>query len=571
MRIRLPILVIALLIGLLTLPSIVSGAKSYSADRFDVDVAVQDDGSLLVTETVIFRFSGGPFTYVFRDLPTDHTDGVTIVSASMDGQALPPGKNAGQVEIRGRNPIKVRWHFAPTLDSSHTFVLVYRALGVIRMNPDADLLAWQALPDDYDYPIASSTITVTYPKAIQRIAAPRVRAGDASVETSAGQVRFVTQNLKPKSPFVLELSFAPGSLVTQPPQWQARAAAANRVAPTLGLFTAALTLLGLGAVAVYLRRFSRPVSSTASVVRPTTPPSRLPPAIAGVIGSSAAAASGWNQALAALFDLAARGALRFEEASDKKWYRQHDFILQRQDQLAGLRPHEQAALDVVFNDKGRMLTSVRLSDLQNRLTSRLGEFNKAIEQEMQDMGLLDPARRQVKQALTVAGLALLGLLVVGLGLCILIGATTGLWPVLLPLIAVFIVDMALFIAAGAFSPLSEAGLAEHAQWKAFREHLQEVIKGREPFSVQNTSLLFEPNLPFAAGLGLLDRWVKFFQKEGTLIVPTWFSSLSRSGDGSEIAIFATMMHSAGSVGGDASGAGAGAGAGAAGGGASGAG
>ena len=133
---------------------------------------------------------------------------------------------------------------------------------------------------------------------------------------------------------MLELSFAPGSLVTQPPQWQARAAEASRVAPALGLFTAALTLLGLGGVAAYLRRYSRPASSTASVVRPTTPPSRLPPAIAGVIGSSAAAAPGWNQALAALFDLAARGALRIEEATDKKWYRQQDFVLLRQDQPA---------------------------------------------------------------------------------------------------------------------------------------------------------------------------------------------------------------------------------------------
>ena len=569
MRIRLPISVIAILIGLLTLPSIVSGAKSYSADRFDVDVAVQDDGSLLVTETVIFRFNGGPFTYVFRDLPTDHTDGVTVVSASMDDQTLPPGKDAGQVEIRGRNPIKVRWHFAPTSDSSHTFVLVYRALGVIRVNPEADVLAWQALPDDYDYPIASSTITVTYPKAVQRIAAPRLRAGDASVETSAGQVRFVAQNLKPKSPFVLELSFAPGSVITQPPQWQARAAEANRVAPTLGLFTAALTLLGLGGVAAYLRRYGRPASSTAAVVRPTTPPSRLPPAIAGVIGSSAAAASGWNQALAALFDLAARGALRFEEAPDKKWYRQHDFIVQRQGQPAGLRPHEQAALDLVFSHKGQMLASVKLSDLQNRLTSRLGEFNKAIEQEMQDLGLLDPARRQVKRSLGIAAALLFGLLIVGLALGVLIAVNTGLWPVLLLLIAVFSMSMALFIASAGFSPLSEAGMVEHQQWKAFGDYLREVVKGRELFSEAATSSMFEANLPFAAGLGLLDRWVKFFQKEGALTIPTWFSSLSRAGDGSEIAIFATMMHSAGSVGGDASGAGAGAGA--AGGGASGAG
>lgn len=569
MRTRLPVFVTAILIGLLTLPSLASGAKSYSADRFDVDVAVQDDGSLLVTETVIFRFSGGPFTYVFRDLPTDHTDGVTVVSAALDGQTLAPGKDAGQVEIRDRNPIKVRWHFAPTSDSSHTFVLVYRALGVIRMNPEADLLIWQALPDDYDYPIASSTITVTYPKAIQRVAAPRLRAGDASVETSAGQVRFVAENLKPESPFVLELGFTPGSLITQPPRWQARAAEANRAAPVLGVFTAALSLLGLGAVAVYLRRYRRPTSSTAGLVRPTTPPSRLPPAIAGVIGSTAGAASGWNQALAALFDLAARGVLKIEESPDKKWYRQHDFILQRQDQPAGLRPHEQAALDLVFSNKGQMLTSVKLSDLQNRLTSRMGDFNKPLEQEMQDMGLLDPARRQVKRALGIAAAVLFGLLIVGFALGILIAVSTGLWPVLLPLIAIFIVDLALFIASAGFSPLSEAGMVEHQQWKAFGDYLREVIKGRELFSEADSSSMFEANLPLAAGLGLLDRWVKFFQKEGALTIPSWFSSLSRSGDGSEIAIFATMMHSAGSVGGDASGAGAGGGA--AGGGASGAG
>ena len=125
---------------------------------------------------------------------------------------------------------------------------------------------------------------------------------------------------------------------------------------------------------------------------------------------------------------------------------------------------------------------------------------------------------------------------------ILIGATTGLLPVLLPLIAIFIIDMALFIASATFSPLSEAGMAEHRQWKAFGDHLREVVKGRELFSLADTSSMFEANLPLATGLGLLERWVKFFQKQGALTIPTWFSSLSRAGDGSEMVIFATMMH-----------------------------
>ena len=116
------------LLGLLLAPgSVAAAGKSYSADRYDVDLAIQNDGSLLVTETLVFRFVGGPFRYVFRELVLDESDGVADIQASMDGAALPTGKNAGQVEIGGGNPTKVTWHFGPVSDSTHTFVLKYRA------------------------------------------------------------------------------------------------------------------------------------------------------------------------------------------------------------------------------------------------------------------------------------------------------------------------------------------------------------------------------------------------------------------------------------------------------------
>ena len=115
------------------------------------------------------------------------------------------------------------------------------------MKSEGDVLAWQALPDDYEYTIASSTVTVSYPKAIQRVAVPRVTVGEASVETGDGQVRFVAQNLEPDSHLIVELGFAPGSLVTQPPQWQAVEIESNRLAQPLALASGALTLLGVGA------------------------------------------------------------------------------------------------------------------------------------------------------------------------------------------------------------------------------------------------------------------------------------------------------------------------------------
>src|SRR5215467_349952 len=75
-------LALATLMLFLSQPS--APAKTYSAEQFNQAITVQQDGSLVVKETVIFTFTGGPFTYVYRDLPTDKTDGVVVLSATMD-------------------------------------------------------------------------------------------------------------------------------------------------------------------------------------------------------------------------------------------------------------------------------------------------------------------------------------------------------------------------------------------------------------------------------------------------------------------------------------------------------
>jgi len=299
----------ALILALVLLlwPGTALGAKEYSADRFDVQAAVQADGSLLVTETVVFRFVGGPFTYVFRTLPTDYTDGITEITASMDGVAFPPGQGAGQVEIRGRDPIKVTWHFAPTSDSTHTFVLRYRLLGVIRQERDTDLLLWYALPTDYDYRIASSTVRVTFPSTATLLSAPEVRKGRATVETGVGQVTFTARDLKADSTLLVALHFPPGSLVEAPPQWQVRQTQAQQAAP--GFLAAALAVLAAGAaglVAFWTRQRRETAAFAASELNYTAPPSDLSPAIAGVLNSTGAQAA-WSQALGTMFELGAAG------------------------------------------------------------------------------------------------------------------------------------------------------------------------------------------------------------------------------------------------------------------------
>ena len=138
-------LTLSLLLCLLLIAT-VQAAKSYEAQRYDVDLAIQEDGSLVVTETAVFDFEGGPFTYVFRDLAYTEVDAIDRLQASMDGKVLPQGTGPGQVEIQAGDPLQVTWHFAPTSDSTHTFTLVYRVQGAIRQLDDADALIWRAIP-----------------------------------------------------------------------------------------------------------------------------------------------------------------------------------------------------------------------------------------------------------------------------------------------------------------------------------------------------------------------------------------------------------------------------------------
>src|SRR5512139_1948115 len=107
----------------------VQAEKSYYAQRFDVQIDIQEGGSAIITESVDFHFEGDPFKYAFREIAATETDGLTFMDASMDGVLMQQGTQAGQVEVETGDPLKVTWHFLPTSNSTHTFKVRYRADG----------------------------------------------------------------------------------------------------------------------------------------------------------------------------------------------------------------------------------------------------------------------------------------------------------------------------------------------------------------------------------------------------------------------------------------------------------
>ena len=60
--------------------------KTFFAEHYDARLEVLHGGTLRVVETVTLRFNGGTFREFYRIVPTRSTDGIEIVSATLDGQ-----------------------------------------------------------------------------------------------------------------------------------------------------------------------------------------------------------------------------------------------------------------------------------------------------------------------------------------------------------------------------------------------------------------------------------------------------------------------------------------------------
>ena len=225
-------------------------AKSYSADRFDSVVRVLPDGSLDVTETVVFRFIDGTFKEVFREVPVRRTDGVEIVRAEIDGQTMPFGNELGTVSVRqadGR--MRVVWQFRTVEHVTRTFVLNYRVRGVVRHEGDADVLVWRTTPNEHGYRIESSTARFELPVQPQR--APGVttrKAGSHHVSTDGNVVEITTERIAANGWVDAGFRFPARSVASVAPRWQQRAAEIDASAPqwiaaALVVFAAGLILL----------------------------------------------------------------------------------------------------------------------------------------------------------------------------------------------------------------------------------------------------------------------------------------------------------------------------------------
>jgi len=525
------------LILIAALTAIPAGAreKQHVAQRFEVTGTLQPDGSLEVVEIAAFRFTGGAYTAVTRELRAAESDGIDVLEAGMDGRVLPRGDDEGQVEVDGGSRrVRIAWHFAPALDQVHLFTLRYRYRGVIRQGEGEDWFRWPPFPTRFDYPIEDGTARLIWPASARLRRQSQVEGPSSSVSILDNGVEVRVANYREADDDVrFTARFEPGAFPAVEPQWQRDAARAQKMAPAFiagAVMIAAATALALW---LFFLRYRRDGVEWRTKEAVSAPPDTLPPALAGSIARGRVSVS-WQQVLAAAFDLARRGALGIEEKPGGMLGRRK-FVIRR-GREGELRPHERAVMDALF-------TSGASEDRFDRALSRAGRrarrIGNAITSELEAERFIDRDRAEGAKALTISGIVVI---LLGIGIAIVLAATgmrLGEASIAVPLALAFS-GLAMVISASAFSTLTPAGLRVAGRWAAYRKHLKQDIRERR---IPGDGEAIGRLLPFAAALGLLPAFGKALQKIEVSHLPAWLRTLDAAGGGSAAMVAVIMAGS----------------------------
>jgi protein-S-isoprenylcysteine O-methyltransferase Ste14 len=546
-------LTLGILISLVATPALADG--KYSADRYDSRIEALRGGAIQVTETVVIRFESGSFTQFFRAIPVRMTDGIEVVSASMDDQPLARGKGAGQFEISNSSNVRVTWHFPQTPPSTHTFDLVYTVRGVVRQEADADVLAWRILPSEHRYQIASSTADISLPSS--PIVAPELetrRVGDSSVRVNDRSVRIDARDLRANGWTQTSIRLPRGSVIDEPPAWQQHQIEVAETARTWIIAGVIVVVGGLILLFFVHQQYDSPTRDYSTAAHWAMPPDASPPAIAGALLANGSPRL--EHAMAALVSLAERGELRIDE--QRRLLGQRQFTITRAKRDRSMAPYEEKLIEIIFDGHGG---TVALGKARNRLMRQFRKFKTALEPAMQAAGLLDEDRRAVRRRFAQIAIACLISAGVAAFTLALMVERFGPLPMLIPA-ALAVVGAATLICFAAHTPLSNEGIQRARGWRGFRGHLRDIARDREP---SPSDPVTRQMLSYAIALGLAHSWASYLKKHRSA-APDWFHAVAATGDDSAVA-FSTFVASGGAHAGGAHGGAAGA---TAGGGASGA-
>lgn len=522
------IFLIPVLVFIFTIQPASAQVKSFYWEQFDVDMTLLENGDIRVRETQTLVFSGAPFTFGYATIPTGSSggnDAINDIAVSENGIPYIESSNQqpGTYDVtHSGDEIRIEWYFDEAL-GSHTYEFNYTIQGGVIVGTseqgDGDQIFWKAIPPDIPGRVFNSEVTIHLPEGIRPqqytgttdyLVAGTLNGDASKVQTQVSEdgrsiTYLLIESMTTGDLYEVRVQFPHGLLDIPVPTWQQRQQRSdfyNLIAVVIAL----LLTVG-GPLAILVLWYVKGRDPQLSVVVPdalTTPPSSLPPAIAGTLIDEKA---DMRDIVSTLVDLAGRGYLTITEEK-----RNH--IFKRTKKEGGLRPFEQRFLTDVFRGKEEK----SLSGLRYKFAEKLPRLRKMLYQELVDNGYATRSPEVVRNSYVVFGWITLVIAFISFfALPIMLGdlATAA---VCIPF-ALGFSGVIMLIVSRVMPAKTAKGAEEAAKWEAFKNYLQNIERYT---NLQEAGDIFEKYLGYATAFGLDRSWIRKFSKVSHTPIPGWY-------------------------------------------------
>jgi hypothetical protein len=505
--------------------------KTWSIDSVDQVLNVQENGDVVVDETLTVSFRGN-FHFFAHDIPTGNYGGISEVEVrDANGVPLPEGDTPGTYGVgKQGDTTSIQVNFDLT-DTAGVWTIHYRAKSVVLFGPADDALEWYVFDAVSPVTIARARATVRLPGSVSSDVLMSKKTIDAGAGATSNAyspgpstIVFEAADVLPYTRFWIKSGFPKGVVKHH---WTARQVV-SLVVPILGFFLPIATFLTV--LLIWWRRGrDEPGQTYAKYV--SEPPSDLSP---GLVGALIDERADTKEVIATIVDLARRGYLEITEGKGDGTSDKAGTIYTRLKPLDDLQGFEKIVAESLFDDGHP--DQVTNSDLKNHFYVHVQPIVTQLYEDVTAAGLFRQNPNKTRKAWVWNGFLLL--IVVAALSFILSKADVDGWGWL---VAGALVSAIVMWSFAKYMPgRTLKGAQEQKKWEAFRNYLLDLTRFQDMEAARDK---YEACLPYAVALGVEKQWTRRFE-DLTVPSPTWYHPpviISGGGTG--------PMHTGGSGGG----------------------